>query len=132
MLQQIQVSRAVPFYLSFLERFPTLRAPAEAPIADAIRVWGNLGRYKRVVNLHRTARIVVDEFGGEIPSDPPEVLVKLPGIGPYTTGAVACFAFETDVALKDNYKGLWSGPRRVRAESLHLWGRLPLHVAIAA
>ena len=54
---------------------------AEAPIADAIRVWGDWGRYKRVANLHRAARIVVEEFGGEMPSDS-EVLVKLPGIGP--------------------------------------------------
>ncbi len=100
MLQQIQVKRAIPFYLAFLERFPTVRALAEAPIADAIRVWGELGRYRRVVSLHRTARIVVEEFGGEIPSDP-EVLMKLPGIGPYTAGAVACFAFEKDVPFID-------------------------------
>jgi A/G-specific adenine glycosylase len=50
------------------------------------------------VNLHRTARIVVEEHGGRVPSDP-EVLLKLPGIGPYTAGAVACFAYEGDVAL---------------------------------
>jgi A/G-specific adenine glycosylase len=81
MLQQIQVKRATPFYLAFLERFPTGRVLAEAPIVEAIRVWGDLGRYKRVVNLHWAAWIVVEEFGGEMPSDP-EVLVKLPGIGP--------------------------------------------------
>jgi A/G-specific adenine glycosylase len=100
MLQQIQVKRAVPFYESFLARFPTPRALAGAPLAEAIRAWGDLGRYKRVVNLHRTARILVEEFGGQIPSDP-EVLVKLPGIGPYTAGAVACFAFERDTAFVD-------------------------------
>lgn len=100
MLQQIQVKRAIPFYESFLARFPTPRALADAPLADAIRVWGDLGRYKRVVNLHRTARILVKEFGGEVPSAPGE-LVKLPGIGPYTAGAVACFAFERDVAFLD-------------------------------
>ena len=100
MLQQIQVSRAIPFYERFLERFPTLESLAEAPLADAIRTWGDLGRYRRVVNLHRTARIVVDEHGGVIPSDP-DVLVKLPGIGPYTAGAVACFAYEKDVPFFD-------------------------------
>lgn len=98
MLQQIQVVRAIPFYERFLERFPTVEALAEAPIAEAIRVWGDLGRYRRVVSLHRTARILVEEHGGEIPSEP-EVLVKLPGIGPYTAGAVACFAFERDVGF---------------------------------
>jgi A/G-specific adenine glycosylase len=53
-----------------------------------------------VVYLHKTARIVVDEYGGKIPSDPEE-LVKLPGIGPYTAGAVACFAFEEYVPFAD-------------------------------
>ena len=100
MLQQIQVKRAVPFYLAFLERFPTVEALAGAPIAEAIRVWGDLGRYRRVVNLHKTAGILVEQFGGEVPSDP-AALVKLPGVGPYTAGAVACFAFEKDVAFVD-------------------------------
>ena len=100
MLQQIQVKRAVPFYEAFVERFATPRALAEAPLAEAIRAWGDLGRYRRVVNLHRTARILLEEFDGEVPSDPEE-LVKLPGIGPYTAGAVACFAFEEDAAFLD-------------------------------
>lgn len=100
MLQQIQVVRAIPFYEKFLERFPTLESLATAPLADAIRTWGDLGRYRRIVNLHRTARIVLNEHDGELPSDP-DVLVKLPGIGPYTAGAVACFAFERDVPFFD-------------------------------
>jgi A/G-specific adenine glycosylase len=100
MLQQIQVKRVVPFYEAFVERFATPRALAEAPLAEAIRAWGDLGRYRRVVNLHRTARILLEEFGEEVPSDPEE-LVKLPGIGPYTAGAVACFAFEEDAAFLD-------------------------------
>ena len=94
MLQQIQVVRAIPFY----ERFPSMKALANAPISDAIRVWGDLGRYRRVVNLHRTARTIVDDHGGEVPSDP-AVLAKLPGIGPCTAGAVACFAFEKGVGF---------------------------------
>jgi A/G-specific adenine glycosylase len=96
MLQQIQVKRAIPFYEHFLARFPTVEALAGAPLSDAIRVWGDLGRYRRVVNLHRTARILVDDHDGLIPSDP-DALLKLPGIGPYTAGAVACFAYERDV-----------------------------------
>src|SRR3712207_3750765 len=58
MLQQIQVKRAIPFYERFLERYPTVGALAGAPLSDAIRVWGDLGRYRRIVNLHRTASIV--------------------------------------------------------------------------
>ena len=101
MLQQIQVKRAIPFYEAFLARFPTARALAEAPLSEAIKVWGDLGRYRRVVSLHKTARILVEEFDGEIPSDP-NVLVGLPGIGSYTAGAVACFAFEEDAAFLDS------------------------------
>jgi A/G-specific adenine glycosylase len=81
MLQQIQVQRAVPFYERFLARFPTIEALAHAPLAEAIRVWEDLGRYRRIVYLHKTARIVMQEHDGRIPSDPNE-LIKLPGIGP--------------------------------------------------
>jgi len=101
MLQQIQVKRAIPFYEAFLARFPTALALSEAPLSEAIKVWGDLGRYRRVVSLHKTARILVEEFDGEIPSDP-RVLVGLPGIGSYTAGAVACFAFEEDAAFLDS------------------------------
>jgi A/G-specific adenine glycosylase len=100
MLQQIQVQRAVPFYERFLARFPTLEALADAPLAQAIRVWEDLGRYRRIVYLHKTARILIEEHDGRILSDP-EDLQKLPGIGPYTAGAVACFAFERDAAFMD-------------------------------
>src|SRR5262245_31513758 len=100
MLQQIQVVRAIPFYETFVERFPTVAVLAGAPLAEAIRVWSDLGRYRRVVYLHRTARIVVEEHGGTIPWDV-SVLRTLPGVGPYTAGAVACFAFELDVAFVD-------------------------------
>ena len=100
MLQQIQVGRAVPFYERFLTRFPTVGALAEASLAEAIRVWEDLGRYRRIVYLHDTARIVMERHKGRIPSDPDE-LVKLPGIGPYTAGAVACFAYERDAPFLD-------------------------------
>jgi A/G-specific adenine glycosylase len=100
MLQQIQVQRAVPFYERFLARFPTVEALADAPLADAIQVWEALGRYRRIVYLHKTARIVMEEHDGRIPSDPEE-LIELPGIGPYTAGAVACFAYERDAAFLD-------------------------------
>ena len=100
MLQQIQVARAVPFYLAFLERFPTIADLAAAPLAEAIRVWGDLGRYRRVVNLHRTARLVMERHDGRIPSHI-AALKALPGIGPYTAGAVACFAFDQDASFAD-------------------------------
>lgn len=100
MLQQVQVERVIPFYRAFLDRFPTVEALAAAPIAEVIRVWGDLGRYRRLVNLHATARSIVSEFDGVFPRDP-EVLRRLPGIDPYTAGAVACFAFEQDRGFLD-------------------------------
>lgn len=100
MLQQIQVARAIPFYEAFVARFPTVQALAEAPIADVIRVWSDLGRYRRIVYLHRAAREIVARFGGVVPQDV-EALRSLPGVGPYTAGAVACFAFEQDVGFVD-------------------------------
>ena len=119
MLQQIQVARAVPFYRAFLERFPTVADLAAAPLAEAIRVWGDLGRYRRVVNLHRTARLVMERHGGAIPADV-AALRALPGVGPYTAGAVACFAFGQDVSFADTnirrvVHRLFVGPELPRA-----------------
>jgi A/G-specific adenine glycosylase len=100
MLQQTQAERVVPKYHEFLERFPTLAALADAPASEVIRAWSGLGYNRRALNLQRACRAVVDEYGGVMPSDP-AVLASLPGIGPYTAGAVACFAFEADVAFVD-------------------------------
>ncbi|MGA7670183.1 MAG: A/G-specific adenine glycosylase [Nitrolancea sp.] len=100
MLQQTQVDRVIPKYFAFLDFFPTFEALAAAPTADVIRAWSGLGYNRRAVNLQRTAQAVVDRFGGEMPSDP-YALRDLPGIGPYTAGAIACFAFEQDVGFFD-------------------------------
>ncbi|HEX2282244.1 MAG TPA: A/G-specific adenine glycosylase [Thermomicrobiales bacterium] len=100
MLQQTQVDRVFPYYTRFLERFPTVQALAAAPTSDVIRIWSGLGYNRRAVNLQRAARTVVDERGGTFPEDPAE-LKKLPGIGAYTAGAIAAFAYERDVAFLD-------------------------------
>jgi A/G-specific adenine glycosylase len=100
MLQQTQVDRVLPKYEAFLEHFPTLQALAEAPTAEVIRMWAGLGYNRRAVNLQRTARSIIECYGGVFPRDV-ATLVTLPGIGPYTAGAVACFAFEQDVAFMD-------------------------------
>lgn len=100
MLQQTQVDRVLPKYYAFLEQFPTLEALALAPTAEVIRAWAGLGYNRRAVNMQRTARAVLDEHGGQFPRDM-AALRKLPGIGPYTAGALACFAFEQDVAFMD-------------------------------
>jgi A/G-specific adenine glycosylase len=99
MLQQTQVDRVIPHYYRWLERFPTVDALADAPTADVIAQWAGLGYNRRAVNLQRTAQAVV-ERGGDFPRDV-EALRELPGIGPYTAGAIACFAFEQDVPFID-------------------------------
>ena len=100
MLQQTQVDRVLPKYRAFLERFPTLEDLANAPAGDVIRAWAGLGYNRRALNLQRTAQAVIGEHDGRFP-ETPEELQRLPGIGPYTAGAVACFAFERDVAFMD-------------------------------
>lgn len=99
MLQQTQVDRVIPYYEQWLEVFPNVEALAGAPTAEVIRMWAGLGYNRRAVNLQRTAKAVV-ELGGEFPRTVAE-LQKLPGIGPYTSGAIACFAFEQDVPFID-------------------------------
>jgi A/G-specific adenine glycosylase len=100
MLQQTQVDRVIPKYHAFLDAFPTVEALAEAPTSEVIRLWSGLGYNRRAVNLQRSAQAVVSEYGGVFPSTV-ENLKKLPGIGPYTAGAIACFAFEQDVGFLD-------------------------------
>ncbi len=100
MLQQTQVDRVIPYYERWLEQFPDVTALAYAPTADVITAWAGLGYNRRAVNLQRTARFVVEERGGVFPSEVADLLT-LPGIGPYTSGAIAAFAFEQDAAFID-------------------------------
>lgn len=100
MLQQTQVDRVIPKYLTWLERYPTLEALAAAPTSDVIRDWAGLGYNRRAVNLQRLAQQVTEQLGGKLPATIPE-LIALPGIGRYTAGAVACFGFRAQVATVD-------------------------------
>ena len=93
MLQQTQVSRVETFYQRFLEQYPDLGALAAATPAMVRESWEGLGYYRRADNLHRLARTVVSDLGGALPREP-ERLRALPGVGRYTAGAVATFAFE--------------------------------------
>ncbi len=100
MLQQTQAERVAPKFAAFLEAFPTLGALAEAAPADVIRLWAGMGYNNRAVRLHRLAREVVERCGGRLPETVDE-LRRLPGIGPYTAAAVACFAFGAAVPVLD-------------------------------
>src|SRR5215467_1590780 len=100
MLQQTQVDRVLPKYQQFLAAFPTLADLAAAPAADVISTWVPLGYNMRAVRLQSIARQVISEYGGHIP-DTIEELLKLKGVGRYTAGAIACFAYKKQVATVD-------------------------------
>jgi A/G-specific adenine glycosylase len=100
MLQQTQVDRVLPKYQHFLSAFPTLADLAAAPTADVISAWVPLGYNRRAIILQSIARQVIAEYGGRIP-DTIDELLKLKGIGRYTAGAIACFAYRKHVATVD-------------------------------
>jgi A/G-specific adenine glycosylase len=93
MLQQTQVGRVIEKYKAFLRRFPAIEAVACAPLRDIFEVWQGLGYNRRALALKRLATIIVDDYGGKIPSDI-DVLKALPGVGAATAGAVSAFAFD--------------------------------------
>jgi A/G-specific adenine glycosylase len=93
MLQQTTVAAVVPYFERFLRAFPTINALAAADEQDVLRLWEGLGYYRRARDLHRAARRLTAEHGGQIPDDP-EALRGLPGIGRYTLGAVLSQAFD--------------------------------------
>jgi A/G-specific adenine glycosylase len=94
MLQQTQVERVVARYVAWLERWPTVEALASASPADVIREWQGLGYNRRGLNLHRAACTIAE-------SGWPDDLTELPGVGPYTSAALRCFAFGEDVLPVD-------------------------------
>ena len=100
MLQQTQVERVLPKYHQFLATFPTLADLANAPTAEVISVWVPLGYNRRAVNLQAIARQVIAEYDGRLP-ETVDGLLKLKGIGRYTAGAIACFAYHQQVATVD-------------------------------
>jgi A/G-specific adenine glycosylase len=104
MLQQTQVSVVIPYFEKWLRRFPTLESLAQAPFEEVLKTWEGLGYYSRVRNLHLGARYIFEELEGKIPSSE-EMLRKIPGIGPYTAGAIMNFAFRQKArAIDGNVK----------------------------
>jgi len=100
MLQQTPVSRVLPAYAAWLERWPDAPALAASPPGEAVRQWGTLGYPRRALRLHETARILTMNNGGQVPASVAE-LILLPGVGAYTAAAVASFAYRQRHAVLD-------------------------------
>lgn len=116
MLQQTQVDRVIPKYESWLVAFPDWQSLAHAKKSEVLKYWSGLGYNNRALRLQLLARVIVEEFNGKLPHDE-ETLCKLPGIGPYTAGAVRAFAFckpgmFLDVNVERVLKRLFYPPRQ--------------------
>lgn len=115
MLQQTRVETVIPYFQRWMIRFPTLRRLSEASEQEVLLLWEGLGYYSRARNLRNAARLIIRHFDGKIPSEVSQ-LSKLPGVGPYTAGAIASIAFRVNaVALDGNI-------RRVLARVFYIRG----------
>jgi A/G-specific adenine glycosylase len=100
MLQQTTVTAVKPYFETFLARWSKVENLADAPVEEVMQQWAGLGYYSRARNLHKCAKRVVDEFGGEFPANEAQLL-KLPGIGPYTAAAITSIAFDIRAVVVD-------------------------------
>lgn len=98
MLQQTQVNRVIPKYLAFLGQFPTVQALAKSELGEVLRAWQGLGYNRRAKFLWQAAQTITSEYNGQFPTDDTE-LVKLPGIGKNTAGAIMAYAFNKPVVF---------------------------------
>jgi len=123
MLQQTQVDRVIPFYQRWMRRFPDFFSLASAPLEEVLLHWEGLGYYARARNLHSLAVQVVEDYGGELPESR-EDLMKLPGIGPYTSAAVMCIAFgKAEPAVDANAARVYSRLEDIEAPPKSSLGR---------
>ena len=100
MLQQTRVAQGMPYFLSFMEAFPTVFDLAKADEEQVLKLWQGLGYYSRARNMHKTAQIIAFDFNGNFPNNYNDLL-KLKGIGEYTAAAIASFAFNEVVPVVD-------------------------------
>lgn len=100
MLQQTKASVVIPYFEKWMELFPTIKDLANAPLDQVIKAWEGLGYYTRAKNLHIGAKKIISEYRGQFPSIGEEI-EKIPGIGPYTTGAILSFAFQKKAVAID-------------------------------
>lgn len=133
MLQQTQVATVIPYFDRFIKNYPNVDSLANASLDSVLHQWSGLGYYARARNLHKTANIIVDEYGGKFPQTLDE-LIELPGIGRSTAGAIASLAMGQSAAILDgNVKRVlcryfevegWSGESRILKKLWQLSERL--------
>ncbi len=99
-LQQTKVAQGLPYYMSFIEAFPTVLHLAKADEEQVLKLWQGLGYYSRARNMHKTAQIISFDYNGKFPDNFNE-LIKLKGVGDYTAAAIASFAFNEVVPVVD-------------------------------
>lgn len=100
MLQQTQVQTVIPYYQRFLNTFPTLQSLAKAPLSKVLKLWEGLGYYSRARNLHRASQMILNHFNGKFPEQL-ENLLRLPGVGKSTAGAILSIAFNKEAPILD-------------------------------
>lgn len=99
-LQQTRVNQGLSYFFKFVENYPTVADLALASEDDVLKLWQGLGYYSRARNLHKAAKLIVSDYGGNFPQNHAEIL-KLPGIGDYTAAAISSFAFNQPFAVVD-------------------------------
>lgn len=100
MLQQTQVVKVYDYWIRWMQKFPSIGLLAQADIQDVLKLWEGLGYYRRCRNIHKAAQQIVSEFNGIFPNEHEKIL-SLPGIGPYTAGAIASIAFNLPEPIVD-------------------------------
>lgn len=99
-MQQTRISQGTPYYNSFVDNYPTVQDLASADIDEVLKLWEGLGYYSRARNLHTAAKQVVEDYDGKFPTSSAE-LIKLKGVGKYTSAAIASFAADEKIGVVD-------------------------------
>jgi A/G-specific adenine glycosylase len=127
MLQQTQVATVIPYWTRWLTALPTIQALAAADTDQVLKLWEGLGYYSRARNLRRAAQLILERHGGRFPERPDQVL-ELPGVGPYTAGAVCSIAFDQPEPILDGNiirvltrLRAWPGDPKTKPMRLKLW-----------
>ena len=100
MLQQTTVKTVLEYFPRWMKRFPNIQTLADSDIQDVLLMWQGLGYYTRAKKIHECARILKEKYNGKIPNNR-DILLKLPGIGPYTASSICCFAFNLPETVVD-------------------------------